>query len=519
MPFSHIKEFADNHMVMIVCLFLSVSTLSLYNQTQGYDFVNYDDNFYVYQNQELQKRVTLIDVVAWTFTSYQGGSWQPLTWLSYVIDYHLYGLNPGRYHLTNLIFHIINGLLLFILFKNMTHAFWQSAFIAALFALHPLHVESVAWISERKDVLSAFFSILTIFCYVFYVKRPNVLRLTAVVLFFCFALMSKPMVVTLPFVLLLLDFWPLERFHLHPKAQTNHSDGKSTVFGLIAEKIPLLVIMVIFCIISLYTQKNIGALVPMDRYPLNIRLGNAIISYATYIIKTFFPINLALFYPYPETLQWWKILGAFFMISSITFFIVLKMKQMPYLFVGWLWFIGILVPVIGIVQIGGQSMADRYTYIPLIGLFIMLSWGFPELFRNVKYNKFLFVFFAGVFLSLLMELTWNQITYWKNSITIFSHDLEVTTNNYIAHNNLGIALAHRGHVKEAIYHFQQALKINPTFGEANYNMGLALSSQGKFQEAVPYFQEAVRNEPTCDDCRANLSNAFKHLHHVPESDK
>jgi protein O-mannosyl-transferase len=516
MLFNVIKEFADKHSDMIVCLILRVSTLTLYNQTQGYDFINYDDGLYVYENQQLQNGFSL-DAVVWAFTSNQGGNWHPLTWFSYMIDYHLYGLNPGRYHLTNFVFHIINTLLLFILLKKMTNALWRSAFVAALFALHPLHVESVAWISERKDLLSTFFWMLTVLCYISYVKYPNILRLVTVVIFYCFALMSKPMVITLPFVLLLLDFWPLERFQFHRTTQTNHSLIKSTVLALILEKIPLLVVMIIFCEVSIHAQKHVRAVIPLDWLPLHVRFGNALISYATYIVKMFFPVNLALFYPYSEIFTWGKVVCAFLLITSITFFVVIKMKRMPYLFVGWLWYIGTLVPVIGIVQVGVQSMADRYTYIPLVGLFIILSWGIPELLSNLKVHKIFFPFLATIIFSILMILTWYQIKYWKNSITIFSHSLKVTTNNFLAHNNLGIALIYQGHVREGIDHFQQALKILPSYGEANYNMGLALSSRGDFQEAIPYFQEAVRNEPACEEYRTNLSFAVRQQHVINEA--
>lgn len=485
-----------------------MSTLIVYNQTQGYDFISYDDGSYVYANSHIQNGLT-IDNIRWAFTAINACNWHPITWLSHMLDCQLYGLNPGRHHLTNLIFHILNALLLFFLLRKMTGELWQSAFVAALFALHPLNVESVAWVSERKNVLSTFFLLITVWSYIRYVSHPAIYRYLFVVLFFVFGLMSKPMVVTLPCLLLLLDFWPLCRFRFQSSGDNPETRQKLTALRLVFEKVPLVILIVISICITIYAQQQIGAVVPLKVVSLKIRIANALISYVSYIWKMIFPSKLAIGYMYPS-FPWWKIVGAVLILISISFLAIKTTRRKPYFIVGWLWYLGTLVPVIGLVQVGPQSMADRYSYIPLIGIYIIIAWGVPELLENWRHKKIWFSALAIVTLSIFTAITWKQIGYWKNTITIFSKALRVGSDNYIAHYHLGKTLFYQGHVKEAIYHFQEALKIDPTQASDNYYMGLALSSQGNFQEAIPYFQEAVRSEPTCEVCRINLSIALKH---------
>ena len=378
----------NGHKVILVVLCLILSIVVVYIKVQKFDFVGYDDELYVTQNPIVQKGISP-EGIKWAFTTFHSANWHPLTWISHMLDCELYGLNPTGHHWTNIEFHVANTVLLFFILFNMTGALWQSAFVAALFALHPLHVESVAWISERKDVLSTFFGLLSIVAYCRYVKRSSAKYYLMVLILFCLGLMAKPMLVTMPLILLLLDYWPLKRFQLHGdfplRSDKPKDDAVRRNYRIILEKIPLLILAVISCIITFFAQKSEGAVKPIWALPLKYRIENALVSYVKYILKAIWPQKLAVFYPHPgNTLPWWQILGAALLIISAGYGALRAARKYPYIPVGLFWFLGTLVPVIGLVQVGNQAMADRYTYIPLIGMFIIVSWGISDLLNKLR---------------------------------------------------------------------------------------------------------------------------------------
>ena len=510
------KEPIIKYSDILVCLFLIMATLAVYWQVQNYDFVNFDDDIYIYKNHHIQKGLTLKSI-SWAFTTIHACNWHPLTWLSHMLDCQLYGMEPGRHHLTNLLFHIANTLLLFLVFRKMTGSLWKSGFVAGLFALHPLHVESVAWVSERKDVLSTFFWLLTMGGYVWYVEHPAVRRYILVVLFFALGLMSKPMLVTLPFVLLLLDFYPLNRFQFQQSDGSTNTQQRFIVFRLILEKIPLFVLVALSGAITFYAQKHGGAVASFEAIPHKARVANALVSYAGYIEKMFYPSNLGALYPQLGILPWWKVAGACLLLIAISFLAIRNIKQRPYFAVGWLWYLGTLVPVIGLVQIGSQSMADRYTYVPLIGLFIIIAWGVPKLVEHWRFRKIWLATLATVVLTMLMVITWKQVGYWENSITLFEHTLKITSNNYVSHNNLGKALYNQGRTAEAIEHYLQALSINPVLEEAHNNLGVALDKQSRTAEAIEHYLQALRINPDFEEAHNNLGNALNMQGHTEEA--
>jgi tetratricopeptide (TPR) repeat protein len=431
--------------------------------------------------------------IAWAFTNAPSGNWHPLTWLSHMLDIELFGMNPGPHHLVNVFFHIINTLLLFLILNKMTGEIWKSGFVAALFALHPLHVESVAWIAERKDVLSGLFWMLTIWFYLLYIEKPDLKRYFLVALFFILGLMSKPMIVTLPFVLLLLDYWPLKRFTFDSSRDSKPGD-KFIPFRFIIEKIPLFVFVLLSSLTTFLAEKQGKAVGSIDVFSFKTRVFNAFFSYIIYLEKTFWPNHLSVFYPYPEIFPLWQVFGALFFLMAVTTCVIIKRKSLPYLSVGWFWYLLTLLPVIGLVQVGSQSMADRYTYLPLIGIFIMISWGIPPLFQSLRYQKII-VFSAGsAFLIFLSIATWFQITIWRNSISLFSNAIYINYNNNIAHNNLGTALAKKGDLADAVSHFREALKGKPDFLDAHFNLGVALAKLGNFQDAGLHLEKALEDK-------------------------
>ena len=503
---NHIKEFIIKHREILVCLFLFISTLIVYWQVREFHFVNFDDDKYVYHNRHVQEGFTL-ESVTWAFTTVHAMNWHPVTWLTHMLDCRIYGNNPGGHHYTNLLFHIANTLLLFLVFRKMTGDLWQSAFVAALFALHPIHVESVAWVSERKDVLSTFFWMLTMWSYIRYVEHPFVRRYLLVVLLLALGLMSKPMVVTLPFVLLLLDFYPLDRFKLQPSNNSN-SLQRSNFFHLILEKVPLFVLVTMSSVITFYAQKMGGAVRSLQMYPIKVRIANALVSYIKYIEKMIYPSHLAVLYPHPVMIPWWKIIGASFILVSVSFLAIRIVKQSPYFAMGWMWYLGTLVPVIGLVQVGRQSMADRYTYVPLIGIFIIIAWGVPELVAKWRHKKLWLTVSATIYVTILMSMTWKQVGYWKNSMTLFKHTLEITSNNYVPYNNLGNALDEQGSTEEAIEHYLQALRIKPDFWLAHYNLAVDLIRKGDIDEAIDHFRKALQINPGDIQVKNKLNEAL-----------
>ncbi|MBW2569850.1 MAG: tetratricopeptide repeat protein [Deltaproteobacteria bacterium] len=472
---------------IIICLFLIAACLCVYWQITDHEFINYDDGLYVTENSHVQTGLTF-ESIKWAFTTFHASNWHPLTWLSHMLDCELYGLNPMGHHWTNLQIHLINTLLLFFILQYMTGAIWRSAFVAALFALHPLHVESVAWVAERKDVLSAFFGMLTISAYIMYVKKKNLLKYSLVFIFLSLGLMAKPMLVTLPFVLLLLDLWPLKRL----KLIFNQASGKtSNLLLLIREKIPLLVPVVISSILTIIAQQNV-ALRTLESFPLQTRVANAFISYTSYIGKTLWPLHLSVFYPFQEnSISFWNTSGSALIIAVLLIVAVNTSKKYPYILVGLLWFLVTLLPVIGIIQVGDQAMADRYTYIPLIGIFIAAAWGGSDLLKKWTNKKIVPAILAISVLLVLTMQSFLQAAHWKNNITLFENAIKVTENNWLAHNNLGIALFSKGKLDKAIYHYKKAINIRPDTVSAIKNLGVAMSDKSNFEEAAKYFSKAL----------------------------
>ena len=401
-----------------------------------------------------------------------------------MLDCHLFGTNAGWHHLTNLLLHIANTLLLFAVLKQMTAALWRSAFVAALFALHPLHVESVAWIAERKDVLSTLFWLLTMIAYVSYVRHPSIIRYLLAILVFALGLMAKPMLVTLPFVLLLLDYWPLGRLRL--RGDVNRKSWSRPV----REKVPFFILSAISSVVTFLVQQKGGAMSRLDWIPLIIRFGNAFVSYVKYIGKMFWPSRLAVLYPYPADMALlWPMMSALVLLAVSVLVIRLAPKY-KYLLVGWLWYLGTLFPVIGLVQVGSQALADRYTYIPLIGLFIIIGWVLPDLLSKWQYRRTTLGISAGIVLVAMLLCTRMQVSHWRNSKSLFEHALNVTEGNYVAHCSLAYALQQQDELDQAITHNRHALRINPNYPKAHFSLGLVLLKKGNLTEAAAHFTEA-----------------------------
>ena len=478
---------------LIVCIVLTILTLVVFWQVNQYDFV-FDDLAYVTGNSHVQSGITL-DGFSWAFSTTDSEFWHPLTWLSLMFDYQLYGLNAGGYHLTNRILHILSTLLLFWLFCRMTGAIWKSAFVAALFALHPLHVESVAWIAERKDVLSGFFWMLTLCLYVYYTEKPAIKRYLLVLFSFVCALMSKPMVVTLPVIMILLDYWPLGRFQSHKS---------NLILWQLKEKIPFFIFSIIISIITLYAQYKPF----VKHFSFYSRIANAPVSFVTYLEKTFWPHDMAVFYPFSIQIPVWQVVGSILLIIVISIAVVAMMKRMPYLFVGWLWYAITLLPVIGIIQVGDFAMADRYHYLPSIGIAVMLAWGVPLLFPHEDMRKKILCPAVIIALAILAVLTWQQCGYWKNNTTLFSNALQVTKDNYLAHNNLGLTLFTEGNTEEAIYHYNKAIRIKTDYTYAYNNRGVAYNKLGQYQRAIEDYNESIRLKPHYADVYKNRGSAY-----------
>lgn len=497
---------------LLVYVFLIVATFAVYWQLTGYEFVDLDDSLYITNNPQLKAGLTGQNVI-WAFTTDRVGLWIPLTWLSFMLDFEFWGLDPGGYHLTNLLFHIANILLLFLVLNRITGALWKSAFVAALFAIHPLHVESVAWVTERKDVLSTMFWILTIWAYVRYVEQPTYMKYLLTLFTFVLSLMAKPVVVTLPCVLLLLDYWPLDRFQVDHSGvdgnasrqpDINLSTLRSRALPLILEKIPFLgLAAAVSAVTFVLTEKE-----TLEFLPIKYRIANSLVSYVTYIVKMIWPHDLAVPYPHPYTsLSIWKAAGAGVILIIISFAVIRAARRLPYLAVGWLWYLVTLVPNIGLVQAGRQAMADRFTYIPLIGLFIMVAWGVPELVKGWRLRRLALGVSASVLLLGLMVCTRLQTRYWKDPIALFTHAVNVTADNYVAHYSLGLALGREGKLEESMKHSYEALRIKPDYAEAHNNLGTALAKQGRLKEAVAHFSEALRINPDYHKARENLDKA------------
>jgi tetratricopeptide (TPR) repeat protein len=482
---------------------LITATAAVYAPVRQFGFV-WDDPDYVTENVHVGQGLTW-QGVQWALTSTDAANWHPVTWLSHMLDVQLYGMNAGPQHVTNLVLHILNALLLFGLLYRMTGAWGRSTFVAGLFALHPLHVESVAWIAERKDVLSTLFWMLTMWAYVGYARRPGLRRYLPVVLWFGLGLMAKPMLVTLPFVLLLVDFWPLQRMEPGGLAR------------LVKEKLPLFAMAAISSVVTVVAQRQGGAVAGLWRVPLGVRLLNAPASYLAYIGKMLWPVRLAAFYPLDAATPVLQALLGALLLTGTTLLAIRAGRRHGYFLTGWLWYLGTLVPVIGLAQVGGQSMADRYTYVPLIGLFVIIAWGAPELAGRWRYGRAALAGAAACVLLACAALARAQAGYWSDGVTLWQHALEVTEHNYAAHANLGGILLKQGKTDEAIAHFVAAQRIKPDLAEAQADLGMAYLSQGKFDEAAQRFAAALRIDPNYAEAHATLGNALARQGKVEEA--
>ena len=549
----------------LTVVLLIVCSLIAFGRIVANDFINFDDNVYITENNYIKAGLNS-ETLKWAFSAVVSSNWHPLTLLSHALDWRLFGANASGHHLVSLLLHIGSAILLFLFLNKTTGSLWPSAFVAALFALHPLRVESVAWAAERKDVLSMFLGLAVLYTYALYVEKPKLYKYCVCLILFALSLMAKPMLVTLPFVLLLLDYWPLCRWQkaLSPQFLPVRNDGglvkkKGTqrkadsikekkisvplmnrakiIRSLLWEKSPFIFLAIASSIVTIWVQKNGGAIAYLEELPFLDRMLNAIVSYVAYLIKIFWPVNLAVFYTYRQFLPSWQVFGAASILLGISIAVIYAIKKAPYLFVGWFWYLGTLVPVIGLIQVGKQSIADRYTYFPSIGIAIILTWSIVYLLPKVKLRKIIIIP-AAIILAALTFLTWQQCGYWKNSISLFNHVLQATKDNYLAHNNLGTALAAEGKKEEAIAHYRKAIEINPTFTiahlnlgaalvaqgrieealaaikmnpnqeEAHFHLGVVLAAQGRNEEAIAHYLAAIKINPNYDDAHYNLANLF-----------
>lgn len=516
-----------------MALSLAAVTLLGYFPVGEHPFILLDDDIYVTDNPQVRSGLSAASAV-WAFTTFHASNWHPLTWLSHMMDVSLFGMDPEWHHRTNIFFHLLNTELLFFLLWRMTGGLWQSAFAAALFGIHPLHVESVVWVSERKDVLSTLFFLLAVGAYSRYVRRPTVGRYVRVAILFGLGLMSKPMLVTLPFVLLLLDYWPLNR--LSPFSLDAFT-------RLIKEKIPLVVMSTGSCIVTYLAQQAGGAISSLETLPFRARAANAAMSYTLYLGKTVWPGSLSVFYPFSnDGIPVWQIAGAILILAGLSLLALWHWKSRPWLTVGWLWYIGTLVPVIGLVQVGAQAMADRYTYLPLIGIFLAIAWGLSDAFGRWHFRRMVLGFLAAVIVIISSGLSWIQAGYWKNDITLFTHAIKVTENNWKAWkhlgyayyklgqypqavdafrqsieyapdndeswNKLGLAYLRLGQLQMATDAFQKSLELRQDFPETWYNLGVVYGALGRYQQAMNTFQEALRLKPDHVEAWYGLGNSL-----------
>jgi tetratricopeptide (TPR) repeat protein len=492
--------------IVLVCIVLVFITLAVYMQTGDHEFLNFDDYVYITKNPHVAAGLKSSNV-AWAFTSIEEGNWFPITRLSHMTDVQLYGMSPSGHHLTNVAIHTLSALLLFLLFLRLSGGLWQSAFVAFLFALHPLHVESVAWVAERKDVLSGLFWFLTLIFYAEYVERRKISLYILALFSFVLGLMSKPMLVTLPIVMLLMDFWPLGRFRCGEQGP-GLRQFINRALPLIKEKLPFFLCSFFSALITIYAQQKGGAIANLAAAPFQLRFENALVAYVKYIGKTIWPHDLAVLYPFPSSIPLWQVISSLFIMLLVSAAAVWTGRRRPYLAVGWFWFLITLVPVIGLIQVGVQSMADRYSYIPVIGLFIMAAWGVPDLTKGLKHRQGILALLAGTVITASAALTWQQLGYWKDSFSLFQHTLQVTTGNYIIHNNLGNVFADTGNLDTAISEFREAIRIRPNFIEARNSLGLVLVRKGNLDAAIKEYQKALWINPSKQYVHYNLGIAL-----------
>lgn len=498
---------------LLLSVILVTVTLAVFMQTADHQFINYDDPGYVTANSVVKGGLTAAGF-AWAFTTTAMSNWHPLTWLSHMADVQMFGLAPAGHHLSSVVMHTMAALFLFLLLARITGALWQSFAVAVLFALHPLHVESVAWVAERKDVLSTIFWMLTILFYARLVKKPGYTWYFCALFSFIAGLMTKPMLVTLPLVMLLLDYWPLNRFACNQVGRDDLTLTGRFIFPLtlLKEKIPFFLLSVVSAFITIYCQQTGGSIASLDKVPVALRIENALVVYIKYICLMIWPHDLAILYPFPGSPPIWQGIGAGCLLVAITSIVIRLRQRYPYLITGWFWYLITLLPVIGLVQVGSQALADRYTYIPLIGLFILCCWLIPDLLRDLRQRQVILGVLAGVVIVSLTSVTWRQIGYWKDNLSLYRHTLAVTTGNYLILNNYGAALEEQGILEESIAMFRLALSIKPDHAEALYNLGrLYLSDLNRPQEALPLFARAIAVKPDYMDSYVNLGAAYNNL--------
>jgi protein O-mannosyl-transferase len=493
-------------------LLLAAVTLGAYWPVVGHDFINYDDPLYVTDNPHVQAGLTT-EGMAWAFgrVTGEGTYWHPLTWLSHMLDCQLFGLKAGRHHLTNLLFHTANVLLLFLALRRMTGAVWRSGLVAALFALHPLQVDTVAWVAERKNVLSTCFWMLTLLAYSAYARRPAATRYVLVCTAFALGLMCKPMLVTIPCVLLLLDYWPIRRFAgkqagpLNPEAL---SCPRYHWHRLLLEKVPLFALAAISCAITLTAHERLHLMPTEHQVSLVSRFENALVAYTAYLQKIVWPVDLAVFYPYHWEWPLDRVMFSALLLAAISLLVGWSARRRPYVMTGWLWYLGTLVPVIGLVQAGFQSMADRFVYVPMIGVLLLTAWGLPAMLQRVPFHSYIMAAIAGVVLCACFFATRRQLSYWQDSETLFGHAVKVTRNNFVAMLNYGVALGEHGKLEEAVQQYRQALVAYPGYPLAECNLANTLSLQGKYEEAIPHYAAALNRHPDYAEAEFNWGNAL-----------
>jgi len=495
------KQDENRLLKIFIALFLLLAIFAIYWQTVGHEFISYDDPEYITDNPAVLQGLTLSSIT-WAFTTFHASNWHPLTWLSHLLDVELFGMNPAGHHLVNIALHAANSLLLFFLLNRYSGFIWRSAVVAALFALHPLHVESVAWVAERKDLLSALFWLLTLYLYADYVEKPSLARYFLLLATFALGLMAKPMLVTLPLVMILLDYWPLKR--LEP-ADTSVCP-KSTLAYLLKEKTPFLLLVAASCVITIYAQK--AALASLSTTTVAERIANALTAYLAYLGKTIHPQNLAVFYQFNHELSGLLVLGAAALLCTISILVIRVRRTRPYLLVGWFWYVITLVPVIGIVQVGMQARADRYTYIPLIGLFILTVWGAAEATATWAHRHAALPILTVTVITACALTSWRQAAHWQNNTSLFTHALAATDKNFIAHFLLGIELEKQGRIDEAVISYKAALKDNPFYGPISGKLGKISYEQGRLADAIFYYYKELLVNPLSVNCRNNLGIAL-----------
>ncbi len=505
---------------------LVVIVLGVYLRVVHHSFIDFDDNVYIIMNDHVRSGITVRSIL-WAFKTMYSANWHPLTWLSHMLDVEMYGLHPGGHHMTSVLFHVASSLLLFLFLRESTGRIQESAIVALLFGIHPVHVESVVWVAERKDVLCMFFGLLALISYVRYIRAPSTGKYLGIVFCFALGLLSKPMIVTLPFVMLLLDFWPLHRTSLLCHANGDASPPISSddaarrlrpnIARLFMEKLPLLILSSISCVVTYIAQSASGAVLSVETLPVGVRIANAMAAYTSYLGKLLFPIDLAIFYPHlGQQLPLWQWLGSSILLVSISILFIRRFLISPFLIIGWLWFLGTLIPVIGLVQVGSQALADRYTYMPAIGIYIIIIWGGREVLSIMKPRKEIVGSFGLVMFICISSMTWNQISLWKNSETLFRHAIAVTENNFLAHNILAVVLGEEGRLEEAYEEYVTSLEMNQQYVDLLVNYGVILVRMGRIEEALEKYRQALSINP--DDINAHV-NMGKVLTQLQNNDK